>query len=217
MKQAFRKIRYAILELRYGGLRTFFRQLRRQVYSRATFLGLEKALDGKNTPIPCGIRYSLRPASGKDMEEVLQRARTESKESVHELIQRKWFYESGFRNCYVGRTDNGDELCYIQWLVSSEDREAMNHGFKGRLPRLKEDEVLVENVFTFQKYRRKGVMSSAVVELAEIAREKGFKRMLAYVREDNIASLKAFEKAGFKKFEEIPEVKFLFFTKRKHR
>jgi L-amino acid N-acyltransferase YncA len=115
----------------------------------------------------------------------------------------------------VGRTANGGELCYIQWLVSRKDGEVVKSGFQSRLPSLNEDDILVENAFTFRKYRGKGVYPSALTRLAEISRGKGFKRMLVYVKEDNIASLKGCEKAGFRVFERVPEVKLLFSTRRK--
>jgi RimJ/RimL family protein N-acetyltransferase len=158
----------------------------------------------------------LRPASTEDIEEVLQKSKTQSSESAHELIQRKWFYESGFHDYYVARTSDANQLCHIAWLLSPEDDTVVRHGFRYRLPGLKESEVLVENLFTFESYRGKGIMSSAMVKLGELARTKGFKRMITYVSHDNIASLKACERAGFKKFEEIPELKLLFFTIRKH-
>jgi len=59
-------------------------------------------------------------------------------------------------------------------------------------------------------------MPSAVGQLCGIARSQGFKRLITYVRRDNRASLRAFEKLGFRKFGEDPELKLLFLTRRKH-
>lgn len=216
LRRALRKVYYAMLLMNTGGAIAFFVQLRRQIYSKATFLGLEKRLDTNWVDLPCRLQYHLLPASEDDIEEMLEKARDEGSESVHELLQRKWFYDCGFHDCYVGRTAYAGELCYIQWLVSRKDSEAVNSGFQSRLPSLKEDEILIENAFTFQKYRGNGVYPSALIRLAESSRGKGFKRMLVYVKEDNIASLKGCEKAGFKVFERVPEVKLLFSTRRKH-
>jgi L-amino acid N-acyltransferase YncA len=74
----------------------------------------------------------------------------------------------------------------------------------------------MENSYTFKKYRGKKLYPSALVELAEIARDKGFKRILTYVREDNLASIKGCERAGFQVFGRVTEVKLLFSTKRKY-
>lgn len=215
LKRALRKAEYAILLIKIGGPKLFLHQLKRQIYGKATFLGLEKDLETNNVHVPCLVDYSLQQATESDMEEMLERSKFEGKGSVHELLQRKWFYESGFRDCYVARIADSEELCYVQWLISSTDDHAMKNGFASRLPRLKEDEILVENAFTFEKYRGKRIMPSVVVKLAEIARNKGFKRMLVYVREDNMASKKGFERAGFRPLEQVFELKLLFSTTRK--
>ena len=216
LRRAYRKIRYAVLLTRAGGLRVLVKQLWRQVYSTATYIGLEKGLDTKSGPVLCALEYSLQLASKDDMKEVLEEAKTESSESAHELVQRHWFYESGLHGCYIARTVASGALCHMQWLVSAKDELVIHRGFKNRLPRIKADEVLVENVFTFEKYRGSGLMSSVLVELAERAKNEGFKRMITYVRHDNTASLIGCQKAGFNKFEEIRERKLLFFTKRNH-
>lgn len=88
LRRAFRKLRYAALLMRVGGPATFFHQLRRQLYSRANFIGMERNLNTKSVRVPCPLKYTLRLASRKDMEEVLQKAKSERKEPVHELIQR---------------------------------------------------------------------------------------------------------------------------------
>ena len=89
-------------------------------------------------------------------------------------------------------------------------------GFGNRLPELKKDEVLLENCYTFEKYRGKGIMPALVCELQKKAAGK-FQRMLTYVRQDNSASLRVFEKLEYKKFEEASELKLFFRTLRKHR
>lgn len=216
LKRACKNVFYAMLLLRAAGPKIFLRQLRRQLYSRTTFIGMEKYLETTSVPIPCRLDYALRLASAEDMAEVLQKAKTENSESAHELIQRKWFYESGFRNCYVARTVDTGELCFIGWLISAHDNHVVKCGFRHRLPRMKEDEVLGDNAYTFEKYRGHRLMASVVVQLAEMARRNGFKRMIAQVAQDKIAPLKTHERAGFKKFDEITELKLLFFTRRKH-
>ena len=217
LDSAFRKVRYGILLIKNGGLWLFWHHLKRQIYGKSTFWVLERDLQTDNGHIPCGIEYSLRPASKEDMEEVLRISRSESRESVYDLMQRKWFYESGFHDCYVARTADTNDPCYIQWLVTSANGHMVSRGFRGRFPRLREDEVLVENVFTFEKYRGKGIMPSAIDALSRMARGKGFKRMLTCVRADNTYSLRGFERAGFRKFDEIRETRFLFSIRRKQR
>jgi ribosomal protein S18 acetylase RimI-like enzyme len=217
LKRAFRVVRYAALQLELGGPKPFFTQLKRQVYNKNLFLGLEENLDTNGKRIPSNLTYSLQQASEKDMEDLLAKAKSESKESVHELIERRWFYECGFHDCYVARTADTGELCFVAWLLSAKDNNLVNRNFKNRLPRLEEDELLLENCYTFEKYRGNSIMPSALLKLWQLARNKGFKRIITYVRKDNKSSLRAFEKLGLRKFEEIPELKLFFFTRRKYR
>jgi ribosomal protein S18 acetylase RimI-like enzyme len=217
LKRAFRTLRYAALQLKLGGPKPFFLQLKRQIYSKSIFLGLEKDLDTNGQRVSSKLPYSLQRGSEKDMEDLLARAKSESKGSVHELIARKWFYECGFHDCYVARTADTREICFVGWLLSTKDDNLVNQGFKSRLPKLEKDELLLENCYTFEKYRGKNIMPSVLVKLWQQAKSQGFKRVITYVRKDNRSSLRVFEKLGLNKFEEIPELKLFFFTKRKHR
>lgn len=216
LKSALRMVRCAVLLLKIGGPKAFFDQLSRLIYSRDILIGLEKDLDARGVCVSSKLPYSWRQASEREMEELLTKAKAESKESVHELIKRKWFYECGFHDCYAARTADSGELCFVAWLISTKDGNLVNRSFKNRLPSLEEDELLLENCYTFENYRGNSIMPSVLVELWELARNKGFKRLITYVGQDNVASLRAFEKLGFRKFGEVPELKLFFFNRRKH-
>ena len=216
LRRAYRKMRFGALLLKTGGLGLFFHQLRRQVYSRASFIGLERDLDVERASVACRESYLLRLASEADMEEVQGRAKREGKAETHELIQRTWFYESGFHDCYVARSAENGDLFHICWLLSSRDDSVVNAGFRGRLPTLKPDEVLIENAYTFEEFRGRRIYPSVLADLAEVARRAEFKRMLVYVRDDNVASLKGCFRASFRPFEQVHELKLLLYTSRNH-
>ena len=216
LKRASRKMRYAILLLKMGGPKVFFYQLKRQIYSRAIFIGLERDLDTDLVRVPSRVEYSLRLASEEDMEEAFQKIKMESRQSAYELIKRKRFYESGFHNCYVGRTADAGELCHLHWMISAEEDNLARRYFPTQWPKLKEGECLLENAYTFEKYRGKRMLASAQTRLCEIARSKGYKRVIAYAHPDSVPSLKGAEMAGYRKFEKVSVFKLLFFTKRKY-
>lgn len=216
LTRAIRTVQYATLLLKIGGARVFFIQLTRQIYSRDTLLGLEKTLDTNGVRVESRLPYVLKKASLKDINELAARAKTESAPSAHELLERKWFFENGFTDCYIARSIDTGEPCGIAWLVSPDDN-IMTRGFESRLPALKKGEVLLENCYTFEKYRGRGIMPAIVHELQETARNNGFQRMLTYVRRDNAASLQVFKKLKFSKFEEVSELKLFFRTRRNHR
>jgi GNAT superfamily N-acetyltransferase len=213
--RASRTARYAAALIRTGGARAFFSQLARQIYSRDTLFGLEKALDASGMPLKSRVPYVLEYASMADIGKLPAYARTESAASAHELLERKWFYENGFRDCYIARDRETGEVCGLAWLVSAAD-ETVARGFGGRLPALQTDEVLLENCYTFEKYRGRGIMPAMVHDLQEKARHAGFRHMLTYVRRDNTASLQVFKKLDFRMFQEISELKLFFRTKRNH-
>jgi ribosomal protein S18 acetylase RimI-like enzyme len=216
LKSVVRKVRYATLLLKIGGVQMFFPQLTRQIYSRDILFGLEKTLSAEGVQVESRLLYTLCKATEKDMDEVLSRVKTESKPATHELIERKWFYECGFHDCYIARTIDTGEICCIAWLLSVEDNDSITRDFQNRLPGLKKDELLLENCYTFEKYRGNDLMPSVVLSLWGIAKARGAKRLVTYVRQENVASLRVFEKLKFNKFEEIPELKLLFSTVRKH-
>lgn len=212
LRRFLRSAHYAGLLVQIGGPKAFLTQLGRQLYSRCIFFGLEKDLDTNNLRISSLVPYSWQKASDKDIDELLATAKVESKESAHELLKRKWFFECGFHDCYVARTADTGELCFIGWLLSDKDDDLISSGFKGRLPRLKKEEVLLENHYTLERYRGKNIFPSAVVKMCRLAKDTGHKRMIAYVRKDNTACLKALNRLNFGKFGEISELKLLFFT-----
>jgi len=136
----------------------------------------------------------------------------ESKESRYQLLVRKWFYERGFHNCYIARASDTNEMCNIRWMITSQDiREA---GFENRLPKLKEDEVLLENVYTLERFRGRGTQAASYRHMTEIARKQGFRRVIAYVAEDNIPVLRLSMRRGYQVFEKVSERRILFHVTR---
>ena len=216
VRRALRKLGYSIVLLKVGGLECFFQQLRRQIYSRDTYIGWEADLDTDFIPVPRRLKYTVRLATEEDMEEVLQQSKSEGKQSTYELLQRKLFYESGFRNCYGARTADAGELCYMEWVIYPEDDNTASQAYRSRFPKLKENEILLENAYTFKKYRGNWLDASVTTEVLEMVRQNGFKRVILYVQQDNIASMKSQERQGFRRFEEVPELRRFFFTRRKH-
>lgn len=208
-----RKVRSAVLLLKFSGLKEFFGQLTRQIYSHHVQVGVEKNLeDTGGQPVESKTKYYLRVGSEEDMDEAFQQIATESKESVQQLLNRRWLYQCGFGKWYVARTPDTKELCFLQSVIGPEDNRLLDDGFKGWFPRLQKDEILLEGAYAFEKYRGGGLCNAVSNDIIGIYKAKGFRRMITYIRKDNVSSLKASKKTGFKKFEEIPVTKILFST-----
>lgn len=208
-----RKIGCAILLLKFSGLKMFLDQVRRQIYSHHVQVGIEKYLEnGVAQPVETKTKYYLQIGSKEDMEKAFEQIATESKESVQQLLNRRWLYDCGFGKWYVAKSADTNELCFLQAVIGPEDNRLLDDGFKGWFPKLKNDEILLEGAYAFEKYRGGGLCHAVATEIKAKYVANGFRRMITYVRKDNTSSLKASEKTGFRRFEEIPVTKILFFT-----
>lgn len=132
-----------------------------------------------------------------------------------EMLKRKMCHEFGFHNSYVARTTKNNELCYVIWVMTQAENDLLHRLYKNRFPKLKEGDVLFENRYTFEKFRGNRIAPSVDVQLCEMAKKDGFKRQIGYISSENIASLKAAERASHKPFEQVQIRKFLFFVRRK--
>jgi RimJ/RimL family protein N-acetyltransferase len=213
LARLFKKAKYAILAAKFGSISYLFTEIRRRIYRKETFIGFEKRLDGAGVEIKSKIPYSLHLASAEDMQEMLLNIQTEGKEALFDLIQRKWFYDSGFHNCFIARTLENNEICYLQWTISRQDDNAGSPDFKSSFPWLGEQDMQLEHSYTFKEYRGKKLMPSVMNRLFQMAGEKGYKRVIGYVLSDNIAALRGCETAGFKKCEIVRRTKLPFSTR----
>lgn len=211
-KKVIKYFRYTFLLFRISGFKIFIREIARRIYSKADFIRLELDLDSAIPKISSLIDFYIEPASPDDIQNLLEIAGSSSRSSSYELVARKYFYDSGFHDCYIGKTNADKEPCYLGWLLPTKKYPKLEYGFKG-IPPLKEDEVLLYNLFVFDKYRRKKVASSADAQLLEIAKNNGFKRAVVYPLKNNPAALNALKKIGFKERGTKTDLRFAFFTK----
>lgn len=205
-----RKTYYAFLLARKGGLGIFLRQFWSRVYSKTSYVWLAKDLDSRESLHSPPIQYSLQPAApGAFIRKLLDGLNGESSHDVFEILRRVSFYERGFETCYLALTESG-EVCHVSWLLSASHNDLIRTQYPSGMRELEDGEVLQENVFTFPRYRRKGIMTSVTLDLANIARNQGFRRVLAYVDIENRTSLRAFHRAGFRSYDEEQEVRRFF-------
>jgi hypothetical protein len=212
LEQVYKRLKHAIIAAELGGISYLLSETARRAYRRETFIGLKEYLNGAEIEVPCKIEYSLQLASKEDIAEAFLHIRSEGKDAFFDLLQRKWFYESGFHNCYIARSVPSNEICYMGWTVSLKDDNAASPIFRKSFPWLGTRDIQFEHCYAFKKYRGNQIMSSVTNQLLKIARENGFELAIAYVLSDNISSIKAFERTGFKKYEEIRRTKLLSYT-----
>ena len=195
-RRLLKKLYYAFLLVRRGGIGVLVRLFCSRVNSTITYVWLAKDLDSGEASDSSQIPYSLQSASPEAFRRILARLNGESGQDVFEILRRVSFYERGFDTCYLVSTESGD-VCHVVWLLSASHNDLIRTQYPSGMCKLEKDEVLLENIFTFPSYRSKGIMTSVTSDLANLAREQGFHRVLAYVDIENKTSLKAFLRAGF--------------------
>jgi hypothetical protein len=101
---------------------------------------------------------------------------------------------SGIPQCYVATTES-DALCYLQWLISPENREYLQSIRFSEMYGFGDDSVVLEFAYTFRRFRGLGIMGAALADIA--AEDKRAIWAWTYVPRSNVASLRGCRRAGF--------------------
>lgn len=154
-----------------------------------------------------GGRMEMGPIGDADIEVILKGLATCTPAEKRDVLAYLLFYQSGFKNCFVMRRD--DQVAYMQTLIYPEENALIMERYRSKFYPLKESQVMLENVFTFQPFRGLGCLLSGTQQLLELARSKGYRSAVCYIRKDRIVSLNEFMRMGFKITRMMPEYKVL--------
>jgi len=113
-----------------------------------------------------------------------------------ELMSRILFFRNGFTNCHILRL-NGS-IAYLQWIISPKENELIRQKYSGRFLQLKEGQVMLENSFTFPRFRGFGVMYFGTMELLLKYRDQGYHSAMCYVIKENVPALNQLLQMGFR-------------------
>jgi hypothetical protein len=182
----------------YFGL--IFREFRRRLYSDRYFLLLFREISlPDNIPEP-DIHVTLRPMKPEDIQKLINIDQKGMKdEDILERIRLLKILNSGIQECYVVETDQGVP-CHISWWINSSQNPIIKKLFRGRILPLAADEVLVEGVFTLEAYRRQGIQRWRDLKFFEKSLAVGARRVIGYIRHDNLPSLKGVSSNAYKLF-----------------
>ena len=187
-----RRARKAFGLLRAGEWRLVLNGLRHLLYS--DFYTYELCRDltvPMDVPKPAIVR-TIRPIERSDVH-----AFTEI-DATREPIGEPWrrMLASDIQTCYVAVTKEGAP-CNMQYLILPSENDKVQGVLDGNLPRLAEDEALLEAGFTLEEYRGQGIMPFVLDDLAQKARKEGARRLLTFVRIQNVPALKGCRRSGF--------------------
>lgn len=208
-RHVLKKIYYALILVRKGGFGIFLRQFWWRLFSKTRYIWLSKDLESSVSSDSSEVQYSLQPATPVAFMKILNSLDEQRSQDVFEILRRISFYDRGFDACYLALTDAG-EICHIAWLLTANHNDLIRNNYPPGMRLLKENEALLENVFTFHRYRGKGIMTSVIFDLMKIARNNGLHRVLAYVDIENMISQKGFHRAGFRPYDEEKEIRRYF-------
>ncbi|HET6459784.1 MAG TPA: GNAT family N-acetyltransferase [Syntrophales bacterium] len=90
---------------------------------------------------------------------------------------------------------------HISWIYYKND--------PNRIIELRSDEGEVKYSLTLPEFRGKGIYPEALREVQRYLKEKGYKMLYICTREDNVASVRGIEKAGFTFIKRINLIKVL--------
>jgi L-amino acid N-acyltransferase YncA len=102
----------------------------------------------------------------------------------------------------------------MQWIIYPDENDIIAKYYLNRFKLLKNNQILLENAFTFPRYRGLGLFAAVTSDLLEKAKDEGYKSAITYIRKNALDSLNEFMKQGFKLNAIIREYKILGITKR---
>ena len=180
-----------------GHARKVWRTVARRIYSNSASLGLHRDITVPFAAPAARVPIAVRPLAPDDDLSCLDFHEPGlSDDEVFDRLGETRLLQSGIPTCHVAVGPQA-KPAYMEWLITPKDYERV-HAFFGNLyPTLAPDEVLLEGGYTPGAYRGKGVMPSAVAQIAERAGDMGARWVITFVDEGNVGYLKGAAKAGF--------------------
>jgi hypothetical protein len=155
----------------------------------------------------------IRQLTAGDIPGLFSAAASLGEEDRRELLARIHFYELGFTKLYGVWVE--DEIAYIQWLIMPDENPVIRSRYHRLFFELKPGQVLLENVFTFPRYRGFGYLPFVSEQLLLKAKEAGFQTVIAYIRDDKLTTLNEFVQMGFRFVNLLRIIQLFGFTRRR--
>lgn len=206
-------IRQFLFALTNLGYKYTFKYLAKNILFVDYYYILYLNLSSLNKPRESRLNYSIKIADESDFESLIDQIGQLELNARKEIVARLFFRQAGFKHCYFVRTTNG-QLAYMQWLIYPDENEIIAKNFRYLFYPLKPNQVMLENAFTFPKFRGLGLLPSVSAELLTIARNQGYKNAIVYIQKNQIVSINEFLKLNFKIRKIVREYKIFGISKR---
>ncbi len=156
----------------------------------------------KRTPVG-----ALSLLTSADLSQIKQNLKDYNQEDRREILARIQLYEQGFHHCYVFKV--GNKIAYWQWLIYASENHLIRKYYSKIFFPVKEEQVIIENAFTFPEFRGFGYLPYVSRLLLEKAREDGCRSAIGYIKINKIISLNEFYQMGFKTIRLLKETKMI--------
>ncbi len=188
-----------MLLVKTGQPKTMLIAINARVYSSQISIGLMRNLNEAFTSINPKIEVSLRLFDDADLH------------MMNEKFRHIGFIKRKIPDCYTGITKD-NHPCFRMWFMKSSQNEQIKNYFGDLFPTLKHDEALIEGVFTNPKYRGLKIMPYVINKISEQSNSEGINKVIAFVKTNNIPSLRGFRQSGFAPYL-IRKEKWVFFNR----
>jgi len=164
-------IKKSIIILRRLGIKNCLPFFYKRVFSVEHFYLLKRNLNEPINEIKFRITYSLEKIKEGDWNEISEILKSSDVATQKEYLRRFFFYTAGFSNCYVLKNKNGQIACML-WMIYPSENENLRKYYKSDIFLLKQNEVLLENLFTLPKFRGFGFSPVLTSELLKLAKKE---------------------------------------------
>ena len=158
------------------------------------------------------LKLNIRPIQKSDYVKLLDFTHQTSQHEIKNRLVGKAWLMSGIKTCYVTETEEKIP-CHLQWMIGPEENSRLSRFTGGGLPHMSDNEVILENAFTTEAYRRKGIEMWTVKQLLEKAVVCGAGRVILFVRDTNTVTRKIVRRLGFVPYLKKTDRRILFFRK----
>ena len=185
-------------------------ELRHRAFYTSRFIGFQRDLHTSPEIPDVDLKLNIRPIQKSDYVKLFNFThQTFQHEIKYRLVGKTWLM-SGIKTCYVTETEEKIP-CHLQWMIGPEENDRLSRFTGGGLPRINENEVLLENAFTIEAYRRRGIEMWTVKQILEKAVAGGARRAILFVRDTNTVTQKIVRRLGFLPYLKKTDRRILFF------
>jgi hypothetical protein len=180
-----------------GFIRKVMGRLREGPYAKRVSVGLRRDVLEPIMVPTAQVPVSVRPFVLEDLPWLFPAEDAGGADERADVRWRLRMAEQGAltTHCFVAVDETSNRPCHMQWLTEAGYNAAIRRS--GALPVLRSDQVMLENAYTPPRYRGMGVMAAVTALMVERGADFGARSVVAFVDEDNVASLKGACRFGF--------------------